>query len=88
MSGTRFGCVKIALISLSLSLHAALEKVEALADNPIGDDYYINSMEEFYCDVEKGALKMSKQTTKPPPTQFSRLGNSRKVPFFLLATSH
>lgn len=49
-----------------------VEKATALVDNPVGDDYFITSVEEFYCDVEKGELKMSKQQKKSPPTQYMR----------------
>jgi hypothetical protein len=43
-------------------------------DNPLGDDYFITSVEEFYCDVEKGQLKMSKRQQAPPgAVPFSRV---------------
>lgn len=42
-------------------------------DNPVGDSYFIVSVEEFYCDVGKDQLKMSQKQKKAPPTHFQRL---------------
>lgn len=63
---------KEALISQLAALQET-EKADALVDSPLGDDYFITSVEEFYCDVlEKGQLKMSKPTTTAPggPTPY------------------
>jgi len=35
-----------------------VEKMEAEVESPLGDSYFINSVEEFYCDASKGGLNI------------------------------
>ena len=35
-----------------------VEKIEAEVESPLGDSYFINSVEEFYCDASKGGLNI------------------------------
>ncbi len=64
-----------------------MEKVGAMIESPLGDDYFVKSVEEFYCDVGKDELKMSKKKKDKKKNQISRVSHARYFTFFLLYIS-